>query len=147
MASISRREWMALGAASVATAASGVSYAILAPATSAAQLHATENPYGPCEGARRAMTAEVARANRYVDLATGTGDLAALIAEREGVAPDCVLVGHGSTEVLHMAALAIGTGDGETLTADPTFPVLARQVENASGTRRTRTTSRRWPGP
>ena len=124
---------MALGAASIAMGSTGASYAILAPATSAAQLHANENPYGPCESARRAMAAEVASANRYVDLAGGTADLTALIAAREGVSPECVVLGHGSTEVLHMAALAIGTGDGETLTADPTFPVLARQVESAGG--------------
>jgi histidinol-phosphate aminotransferase len=130
MASINRREWMLLGAASAAAATgiSTTSFAVLAPATAAAQLHANENPYGPSRAARRAMAAEVASANRYAIPQDG---LAARIAEREGLTAAHVALGAGSTEALHMAALAFGLGDGEVLTADPTFGLLARAVERA----------------
>lgn len=138
MTRLTRRDWLFTGAAAVAAAPLS-SYAVLMPTPGAAapsgsaKLDANENPYGPAESARRVMAAEVARGNRYVELVGGTAALVSAIAAREGVTPECITLGAGSTEILHMLALAFGLGGGEVLTAEPTFGLLALFVERAGG--------------
>ncbi len=132
MTRLTRRDWFLTGAAAVAAAPLS-SYAVLMPAPRGAKLDANENPYGPAPGARRAMAAEIDNGNRYVERVGGTTDLVSAIAAREGVSPECITLGAGSTEILHMVAMAYGRGDGEVLTADPTFGLLALFVERAGG--------------
>lgn len=107
------------------------------PETNAAQtangqtlikLSSNENPYGPSPKARQAIIEAVASGNRYAG-----GEVVALeklIAEREGVAPENVVLGTGSGEVLAMAAVAYGLDKGEIVTPDPTFWGLQRYAEN-----------------
>ena len=102
-----------------------------APAVSLEGAHATlirldsnENPYGPSPAARRAIAASIPAGCRYAD-----GDLAPLkqaLAAQEKVVPSQVVLGTGSSELLHMAALLAaepGPG-GELIAAQPTFEDL-----------------------
>ncbi len=52
-----------------------------------------------------------------------------MIAERENVAPESIVLGTGSGEVLAMAAVAYGLGQGEIVAADNTFLWLLMYAE------------------
>lgn len=91
------------------------------------RLSGNENPYGPSPKARRAIVEAVANGNRY---ATGeAARLEKMIAERENVAPQSIVLGTGSGEVLAMAAVAYGPGQGEIVAADNTFLWLLTYAE------------------
>ncbi len=77
-----------------------------------------ESPYGMPPEAREAVLDSLARANRYPH--KEYSELAALIAKKEGLPEDHVILGAGSTEVMNMAILSYGV-KGEILTADPTY--------------------------
>lgn len=138
-ASLSRRELLrisgalAAGAglplAPVARAADG---ATPPAATGPARLSFNENPYGPGPAARAAIAAATGDAWKYA-----VGEemaLRARIAAREGLPQAQVVLGSGSSEILHLAALATISGGGELLTATPTFSLLADEVRAAGGT-------------
>ncbi|MFY9572167.1 MAG: histidinol-phosphate transaminase [Blastocatellia bacterium] len=93
-----------------------------------AKLSNNENPYGPSEKARRAMTEAFSEGCRYPG--GQNKKLEELIAKKEGLTPDQVILGAGSGEILRMAAMAYGPQGGELLTAHPTFEGL----ENAART-------------
>jgi histidinol-phosphate aminotransferase len=87
-----------------------------------ARLNSNENPYGPSEKARRAMTEAFDEGCRYPG--GQNKKLEELIAKKEGLSPDQVILGAGSGEVLRMAAMAYGPQGGEILTAHPTYEGL-----------------------
>jgi histidinol-phosphate aminotransferase len=69
------------------------------------QLAANENPLGMPPGAQEAAARAVAGADRYPD---GTGaQLKAALVARLGVAPEGIVLGSGSCEILTMAAQAL----------------------------------------
>ncbi|MDQ4120085.1 MAG: aminotransferase class I/II-fold pyridoxal phosphate-dependent enzyme [Acidobacteriota bacterium] len=88
------------------------------------KLSGNENPYGPSPKARKAIIEAVGASNRYPwnDVLT----LEKMIAEREGLQPENVVLGAGSSEILVMAGIAYGLDKGEIVAADPTFPWLMR---------------------
>lgn len=57
------------------------------------------------------------------------GDLAKLIAEKEGVTPDHIVIGCGSGEILRMAGVTYGLNGGEIVAADPAYLGLTRYAE------------------
>ncbi len=81
-------------------------------------LNNNESPYGMPPEAREAVLDSLPRANRYPH--KNYSELAALIAEKEGLPEDHVILGAGSTEVMNMAILSYGV-KGQILTADPTY--------------------------
>ena len=86
------------------------------------QLNSNENPYGPSERALAAMTQAQAVACRYPDAAEEEMVLA--LARHHGVAPERVVLGCGSSDVLRMAGTAF-LGPGRTvLAAEPTFEAV-----------------------
>lgn len=93
------------------------------------RLFANENPYGPPDSAKKAMAAELERGSRYVLPGLDFLKLTKLIAEREGLAPENVVLGTGSGEVLTMAGAAFGIGGGEIVAAQPTFEMLPRYAD------------------
>ncbi len=93
----------------------------------AIRLSSNENPLGPSDAAREAMTASYDEACRYPFRAYP--DLINAIAEREDVSPDHVIIGAGSTEVLCMAGAAYGLDGGEIVAADPSYKGLTRYAE------------------
>ena len=87
------------------------------------RLSSNENPYGPSAAALRAMTDAFALAWRYPD--EHADALVEALAKMHGVAPERILLGNGSGEILKVAAAAL-TGPGRGLVvADPTFEAIA----------------------
>ena len=86
------------------------------------RLGSNENPYGPSEKARKAIVASMTEGNRY---AHGVAqELRNVIAQREGVAPEFVLMGCGSSELLCLTGMTAGLEGGAVLSAFPTFRLL-----------------------
>lgn len=88
----------------------------------AVQLNSNESPYGPSPAARRAAADSVDVGGRYPDALVD--ELQGAIARLHGVAPEQVLLGCGSGDVIRMAAAAC-LGPGRTLvTAEPSFEAV-----------------------
>lgn len=87
------------------------------------RLAGNENPHGPGPAARAAIAAAIGDSWKYPmaeEMALRTR-----IAEREGVTPRHVMIGDGSSEILHIAGIVFGLERGELLTAVPTFTMIA----------------------
>ncbi len=91
------------------------------------QLNSNENPYGPSKRVRDIITNTFDNACRYPFRALPS--LVEMIAEKEGVTKDHVVVTGGSTEGLTAAGLIYGLDGGEIIAADPTFQVMLRYAE------------------
>jgi histidinol-phosphate aminotransferase len=136
-ATITRRSLLR---ATPALAAAGVALAPLprlavaaepaAATTGSIRLAANENPNGPSETAREAIRATLPEAWKYPY--AEEMELRKLIAAREGVSPQHVMIGDGSTEVLRVAALANGLEHGEVVTTACTF-AMVREYSEALG--------------
>jgi len=85
-------------------------------------LNANENPYGPSKRVRTVLTNTFDDACRYPFRALP--QLVEMIAEKEGVTKDHIVVTGGSTEGLKAAGLIFGNDGGEIIAADPTFQAL-----------------------
>lgn len=84
-----------------------------------ARLLANENPYGPSPAAKQAIVESVGLGNRY-----GHADARKLIeklAALEGVTPDHILLGPGSTDLLEKVAIGLLHRGGNVVTADPAY--------------------------
>ena len=84
-----------------------------------ARLLANENPYGPSPKARQAILESVGLGNRY-----GHGyarKLISKLAELEGVTPDHILLGPGSTDLLEKIAITTLKDGGNVVTGDPAY--------------------------
>ncbi|WP_411030574.1 pyridoxal phosphate-dependent aminotransferase [Spongiimicrobium sp. 3-5] len=135
MKNIDRRQWLKTAGLSGGFMLFGGLNAVAMEATPSAiqpyrvaQLNSNENPFGPSKKVRAAITNTFDEACRYPFRAL-TG-LVEMIAEKEGVTKDCVVVTGGSTEGLKAAGLTYGIGGGELIAADPTFQAMLRYAEN-----------------
>lgn len=89
-----------------------------------ARLLANENPYGPSDEVRLAVMESVGLGNRY-----GHGDakkLKEMIAEREGVSPEHIMLGPGSTDILEKTAISHFVSGGNIVSADPSYMSLVK---------------------
>lgn len=89
-----------------------------------ARLLANENPFGPSDKARLAIMDAVAGGNRY-----GHGEAAELIsmiAEKEGVSEDYIMLGPGSTDLLEKTAITHFIDGGNIVSADPAYMSLIK---------------------
>ncbi|KUG09822.1 pyridoxal phosphate-dependent aminotransferase [Solirubrum puertoriconensis] len=86
------------------------------------KLSGNENPWGPSEKARQAMRAAFDDCNRYPN--DYLKALREQIAAAEGLTPEHVLLGCGSTEILSVVGLAYAQGGGQMVSAYPAFPLL-----------------------
>ncbi|MEM1136850.1 MAG: histidinol-phosphate transaminase [Bacteroidota bacterium] len=90
-----------------------------------ARLLANENPFGPSEKAKQALKDAIDNSFRYSwqDKMAFTK----LIAEKEGVTPDHILLGAGSTELLNAASWYFALKrEGKILAGDLTYESLIR---------------------
>ncbi|MDE2957453.1 MAG: histidinol-phosphate transaminase [Bacteroidota bacterium] len=117
---LSRRHWIRLSAAGLALPL--VPRSAFASPADPIRLHSNENPYAPSLAAREAVRTALNEANLYPSRSYET--LEAMIAKKEQLTPEHVVLGAGSTEVLRMAAMAYGLAGGEVLTAYPTYEGL-----------------------
>jgi histidinol-phosphate aminotransferase len=86
------------------------------------RLGSNENPYGPSPRARAALREATNTFNRYAFAEAQA--LKKILAEKEGVSPDHILLGHGSNELLALAGMSLGLEGGAVLSAFPTFRTL-----------------------
>ena len=91
------------------------------------RLNANENPYGPSESARKAITDSLNEANRYPWEIIKK--LREDIAAREGLTSEHVMITAGSTELLGLAGLINGMQGGELVACHPTFDFLMLYAE------------------
>ncbi|QNL49353.1 histidinol-phosphate aminotransferase family protein [Olivibacter sp. SDN3] len=92
-----------------------------------AKLNANENPYGPSESVKRAINEAISVGNRY-----GHSDAAVLIdmiAEKEGVTPDHIMLGPGSTDLLEKTAISRFMKGGNIVSADPSYMSLINTAQ------------------
>ena len=85
-----------------------------------------ENPYGPSEGVRRAMTRAFEEAHMYV----GSDAITQAVADHHDMDPENVLLGAGSTEILKTIDDAFLKGGGNVVGAEPTYEVTYRYLTN-----------------
>jgi histidinol-phosphate aminotransferase len=149
------------GAALGAAAGAAVLQRGLAPRTAEAsiavgqpadsiQLNSNENPYGPSAAAREAAVRSLDVAGRYPD--SQEDELRATVARAHGVAPEQVLLGCGSGDILRMAAGAFLSHDSNLVVAEPTYEAVlfykprdrSARGQGATGQRPSGTTSRGW---
>ncbi len=93
-----------------------------------AKLNSNENPFGPSDKVRKAITAAFDNACRYPSMVFKP--LLEKIAETEGVSTDHIVVTGGSTEGLKAVGLTYGLNGGELIAADPTFQSMLTYAEN-----------------
>lgn len=91
------------------------------------RLNANENPYGPSQKVRAILTKSFDEACRYPFRSLSS--LVEMIANKEGVSKDHVVITGGSTEGLTAAGLVYGMNGGEIIAADPTFQSMLRYAE------------------
>ncbi len=93
-----------------------------------ARLNANENPYGPSPRVRKVISDNIDLGCRYPFRTLSS--LVEMIADKEGVTKDHVVVTGGSTEGLKAAGLTFGGfGEGEIIAADPTFQAMLNYAE------------------
>jgi histidinol-phosphate aminotransferase len=92
-----------------------------------ARLNANENPYGPSPAAIAAVKDNAEKGNLYGW--DGIKELTAAIAQREGLEPDQVLIGPGSTDFLEKSGMLFFERGGELVSADPTFMTIIRTAQ------------------
>lgn len=122
LAPLSRRSFTAaLGASLLPKASSSVVRADAGPA-GPILLNSNENPYGPSARAREAMTATQKIASRYPDSAED--EMKEALARHHGVAPEQIVLGCGSGEVLKMADMAFLAAGRTVVVSQPTFEAV-----------------------
>src|SRR5579864_8003186 len=123
----SRRSFLQLSAAASAAAAFQImSEPMLAAAhrrpphsKDAVVIDSNENPLGPCQSARDAISSIIPLGGRYLD--NLTEDLIHTFAQLEGLHPDYVRVFPGSTPPLHFGVIAFTSPQKSYITADPGY--------------------------
>ena len=84
-----------------------------------ARLASNENPYGPSPAVARALVDLAASVSTYPD--ANCSALRAAIAERSGIAPERVVMGNGSEDILQMLCQAFLSAGDRVLTQSPAF--------------------------
>ncbi|MCE7863837.1 MAG: aminotransferase class I/II-fold pyridoxal phosphate-dependent enzyme [Bacteroidetes bacterium CHB5] len=91
------------------------------------RLGSNENPYGPSPLARKALAEATAEFNRYTfELVQ---EFKKVLADKEGVSPEHILVVNGSSETLCLTGMALALEGGAVLSAFPTFRSLMDYAE------------------
>lgn len=92
------------------------------------RLNANENPYGPSLSVKEAITSNWDQVCRYPFGAIR--DLEKLIAEKENLSPENVVITGGSREGLNACGLLFGMNNGEIISCVPTYESLLRYAQN-----------------
>ena len=92
------------------------------------RLNSNENPYGPSEKAKKAVMESLTQGNRYAF--NELEELKKIIAAKEGVDANYILMGAGSGELLCQTGIAYGLQGGRVLSAYPTFPLLMNYAQS-----------------
>jgi histidinol-phosphate aminotransferase len=96
-----------------------------------ARLLANENPFGPSTKVQKAIAESINIGNRY-----GHADAAyliSMIAEKEGVKPENIMLGPGSTDLLEKTAIVLCKDGGNVVSADPSYMSLVNTAQAVGG--------------
>ncbi len=85
------------------------------------RLSANESPYSPIPAVLERMQLACTRVNRYPDI-TGSA-LRASLADRLGVGAEQIVIGSGSSELIHALVAAFGADGAEIIVPYPSFPM------------------------
>ena len=96
------------------------------------RLLANENPYGPSPKAIEAIAESASKGNRYVY--NSSRKLEELLAEKEGVSPDQILLAPGSTDILEKTAIVSCMNGGNVISADPSYMSLVKTSQAVGAT-------------
>jgi len=96
-----------------------------------AKLNSNENAYGPSQLVRQSIIDNFDIACRYPSIALK--ELVQMIADKEGVTKDHIVITGGSTEGLKAVGLTYGLDGGELIAADPTFQSMLNYAETFGG--------------
>ncbi len=92
---------------------------------SLAKLHYNENPYGPSDRMLEAMNAAWKYSNRY---GYPDGNIRSVIAEHLGVAPENIVLGAGSGEILRVVGLTFLGPGRKVVGVDPSYNSVYRHA-------------------
>ncbi len=134
---VNRRQWLKTSAIAVAGLVAGSNFPTCKrkasfPRSPSAEEHliklnSNESPYGISENVRQAIIGSTNQSNRYPQ--GQYFKLKELIAEREKISPDNIILGAGSTEIMTTLIHLYGVR-GETLVAEPTYFDFVFYAEN-----------------
>lgn len=96
-----------------------------------ARLFANENPFGPSEKAKKAIIESLPHAYQYPFMAVE--DLTDKITAYEGLEKDMVMMGAGSSPLLHAAALYFTKDGGSIISGYPSYEDLPSHAEELKG--------------
>ncbi len=96
-----------------------------------ARLIFNENPFGPSDKAKQVMLDSISSSYQYAFNENDT--LKKMIADYEGITPDHILLGAGSSPLLMAAAIYFTKNGGGIVTCDPTFDSLPAAAEALQG--------------
>lgn len=103
-----------------------------APVELLAKLNANENPYGPSPMAVDAMQKYAPAGNRYAW--KELYQLVDKIAVEEGVKPEAIMMGPGSSDLLEKTAMVFFKDGGNIVSADPAYMSLIKVAEATGAT-------------
>lgn len=92
-----------------------------------ARLLANENPFGPSPLAKLAIMESVGMGNRYGH--SEAAKLKEILAEKEGVSPEQIILGPGSTDILEKTAIVLFNQGGNIVSADPAYMSLIKTAQ------------------
>lgn len=101
------------------------------PLEKVVRLSSNENPYGPSQRVRNAITEAFDIGCRYPF--AYADELAGMIAKKEGVTKDHIIITGGSTEGLKIAGITYAAGGGEIIAGQPTFLAMMSYAKNWGG--------------
>lgn len=88
------------------------------------RLLANENPYGPSDKTKQAIMESVSMGNRYGHM--DAMKLKKILAEKEGVSPEHIMLGPGSTDLLEKVAIVMCGKGGNIVSADPSYMAIMK---------------------
>lgn len=97
-----------------------------------ARLLANENPWGPSKKAVAAIAESAVKGNRYVY--SSSRKMLDVLAAKEGVTAEHLLLSAGSTDILEKTAFALCMKGGNVVSADPSYLSLIRTAQAIGAT-------------
>jgi histidinol-phosphate aminotransferase len=97
-----------------------------------ARLLANENPWGPSKKAVAAIAESASKGNRYVY--NSSKKMIEILAEKEGVSAEQILLSAGSTDILEKTAFALCMKGGNVISADPSYLSLVKTAQAIGAT-------------
>lgn len=97
-----------------------------------ARLLANENPWGPSKKAIAAIKDAAVMGNRYVY--NSSREMEEILAKKENVLPEEILLSAGSTDILEKVAFALCMKGGNVVSADPSYLSLVKTATSIGAT-------------